>query len=174
MDRNAAVAWLVGAWFALTLFMALVATHNFKAVDAILGAPAAAAEEPIGKLGPEGARALMRYQASELNRFFFRCSESAQLVLWPVILILTRKRSVRVLGSAVLAALAAESLFLTPKIIALGRTLDFDPASANRAAFWRLHGAYSSLEVAKWALGAAAAWKVLRSGSEAEPGHSAF
>jgi hypothetical protein len=161
MDKRRVVASLLGAWFALTLFMAAVATQNFRAVDRLLAAPAPEAAESLRALGPEGARRLLRYQASELNRFFFRRSEEAQLALWVVVLIVARDRWTRMLGSAVLVALLVEFLFLTPRIISLGRAMDFAPASALRPLFWRLHGAYSTLELVKWVLGAWLGWRLL-------------
>ena len=141
--------------------MAAVATQNFRAVDRLLAAPAPEAAESLRALGPESARRLFRYQASEMNRFLFRRSEEAQLALWVIVLIVAPDRWTRVLGSAVLVALLAELLFLTPRIISIGRAMDFASGSPLGPAFWRLHGAYSALELVKWALGAGLGGRLL-------------
>jgi hypothetical protein len=49
-----------------------------------------------------------------------------------------------------------QRFLLTPEIVVLGRVIDFVPAtqaSPERARFWIMHAAYSSLEVLKWGLG---------------------
>ena len=66
--------FLLGAWLAAGLFMAMVATQNFRSVDRLLAKPSAAAAQQLHKLGPAG-RSLLRYQVSEQNRWFFETWE---------------------------------------------------------------------------------------------------
>src|SRR5258706_10493998 len=72
--------WLVGSWIAGSLFMILVATQNFRSVDRLLAAPATAAPR-IERMGRDEARAFLRYQVSEQNRWYFETWEKIQLAL---------------------------------------------------------------------------------------------
>ncbi|MGA2593273.1 MAG: hypothetical protein ABSH32_25435, partial [Bryobacteraceae bacterium] len=63
--------FLLGAWLACGLFMAMVATQNFRSVDRLLAKPAAPAAQQVARLGRDAARTLLRYQVSEQNRWYF-------------------------------------------------------------------------------------------------------
>src|SRR5229473_8285647 len=71
---------LLGAWIAGSLFMILVATQNFRSVELLLASPAGAAAQ-IDRMGHEEARAFLRYQVSEQNRWYFETWEKIQLAL---------------------------------------------------------------------------------------------
>jgi hypothetical protein len=146
--------WLTGGWMAGSLFMILVATQNFRSVDRLLAAPASAASQ-IEKLGRDQARAFLRYQVSEQNRWYFQTWEKIQLALGIALLAATFRQSRILLGlaAAIFALLLAERFYLTPEIVRLGRLIDFAPQAPERSAFWTFHGAYSSIELAKLALG---------------------
>ena len=154
-------ALLIGAWLAGSLFMIAVATHNLRSVDDLLKESPRAAAEVLSKLGQPHARSLLRFQAAELNRWYFTVWEWCQLVLGVgllITLVLSRRRSpvAAALCLLMLAATLAMRTFLTPAIIDLGRALDFMPAtqpSPTRDRFWTLHSAYSIIEVIKLVCG---------------------
>src|SRR5947208_14361422 len=84
--------WLLGAWMAGSLFMILVATQNFRSVDRLLAAPGRAGEQ-VEKMGRDEARAFLRYQVSEQNRWYFETWEMAQLALGIAVLYATFRQS---------------------------------------------------------------------------------
>jgi hypothetical protein len=152
--------FLLGAWLAAGLFMALVATQNFRSVDRLLAQPAAAAAEQLHKLGPAG-RMLLRYQAAEQNRWYFETWEIAQVgfgILLLLVLLFGSNETNLTLALPLLMLLIVlvQRFALTPQIVDLGRLIDFVPAaepSAERSRFWLLHSSYSGMELVKWALG---------------------
>ncbi len=110
-------------------------------------------------LGDE-ARVILRYQASEQNRYYFAKWEVIQLFLgsifFCVMLFGSREDKFTLLGVVLLLVLVAVQRFiLTPEITALGRLIDFVPAdqqSPERSRFWITHSAYAAVEVGKWVL----------------------
>jgi hypothetical protein len=146
-------------WLAGGLFLAWVATQNFREVDRLLSRADPVATLRLQPLGPD-ARAILRYQASEQNRWFFSAWESAQIVFGTAFLLVmlfgSRENKFVLLGIVVMLSLVALQKFLiTPELIALGRTIDFIPADAaspERSKFWVIHSAYSGVELFKWIL----------------------
>src|SRR5262249_3067782 len=150
--------WLLGAWIAGSLFMIMVATQNFRSVDRLLAAPSVPGAARIQTMGHDQARAFLRYQVSEQNRWYFETWEKTQLALGIALMaaILRQSKLLASLAGAMFALLLVERFYITPEIIRLGRLIDFLPLSASsqeRDVFWRFHGAYSSVELAKLALG---------------------
>ena len=79
---------LVGAWLMGCLFMDLVAIQNFRSVDRLLSAPSAQAASPIRAMGGhDPARAFLRYQVAEQNRWYFENWERMQIALGLVLLL---------------------------------------------------------------------------------------
>jgi hypothetical protein len=162
---------LMGAWMMGSIVVAFVATQNFRTVDRVLSAPAEADlwRKLDGKISREDARMILRHLASEMNRFYFRAWEGAQLLLGGLVLILLIRsdRSDVLTGSLVVALLVIVGvfiLFLTPQIVALGRRLDFvsrTPPPPEYARFWRFHITYTALEVVKLLLGGAVVVRLL-------------
>ena len=162
---------LVGAWLTGCLFMDLVATQNFRSVDRLLSTPSAQASEHIRAMGGhDAARAFLRYQVSEQNRWYFENWERIQIGLGLLLLLVLLFGSVPDrfavwLTVLMLAAVLAMHFFLTPEITRLGRSIDFTPQgtpSSERARFWNFHGAYSGAELVKLGLGVALAARLLR------------
>src|SRR6266478_3881985 len=148
---------LLGAWIAGSLFMIIVATQNFRSVDRLLAAPGRAGAQ-VETMGHDAARAFLRYQVSEQNRWYFETWEKVQLALGVALLAaLWRQGKVLIsLAALMFALLLAERFYMTPEIIRLGRLIDFVPpavSSPERDTFWRFHGAYSAVELLKLALG---------------------
>jgi hypothetical protein len=161
---------VLGAWLMGSVLMAVVATQNFRRVDRLLERPVPAAVKLVEDLGADGARSLLRYHASELNRFYFTTWETIQLGLGVglfFILLFGSPEGKLSLGLAMLMLLlvALMRFALTPEIVVLGRLIDFvpaDPPTPERHRFWVLHSAYSSLEVLKFLLGLALAVRLAR------------
>ncbi|MFN0166819.1 MAG: hypothetical protein ACKV22_10350 [Bryobacteraceae bacterium] len=148
------VSWILGAWLAGCVFMFWVATQNFRSVDRLLATPAPEAAALLAKAGRHDMRLLLRYHSSELNRLYFSGWEWAQLLLGAAAAAASAGfKSSRSMGGVVLflvALTAAEHWLLTPDIVSLGRAIDFVAGpTPERERFWKLHGAYSGIEVLK-------------------------
>lgn len=153
-------AFLIGAWLLGSLSMFFVATQNFQGVNRLLDVPSSQATLRIDQLGQDNARLFLRYQVSELNRFFFETWERSQLVLGAILVLVTLRESQRMpilaIPFAMLLMVAAAHWALTPEINRLGRLMDFVPnarETPNGQLFWRYHQIYSAMEVIKFLLG---------------------
>jgi len=153
---------LLGAWLGGCAFMDLVATGNFRSVERLLAAPSPKAAERIQAMGGhDAARAFLRYQVSEQNRWYFETWERGQIALGVVLFLVllfgaAADRGTLLLVLLMLAIVLAMRFFLTPEIIRLGRAIDFAAAGRpepNRTRFWAFHGAYSAGELLKLGLG---------------------
>jgi len=152
---------LLGGWLTGGLFMASVATQNFRSVDRLLAKPAAPARVQVEKLGQDSARALLRYQVAEQNRLYFETWGIVETVIgFALLLILlfgsTETNFTLLLALLMLLIAVIQRFVLTPEIVILGRVIDFVPAalpSPERSHFWMMHATYSSIEVLKWGLG---------------------
>ncbi|MBI4875887.1 MAG: hypothetical protein HY822_14720 [Acidobacteria bacterium] len=160
MSNRRFVICLLGMWLAGSLFLAAVASYNFRAVEQVLAAPPRPAAKTIDTLGPDSARMLLRYQVSELNRAYFEYWGLAQLALGTAVFALllfgTSEGKWAVALSLVAVLIAVVQRFLlTPDLVNYGRQLDFslnEARVAERARLAALHGAYSGAELFKWAL----------------------
>lgn len=177
MDSRRLACLILGAWMGCSLFMTALATTNFRLVDQLLDIPTVpAAAKQFQALGPVAARHMMRYQAGEVNRYFFETWGLVQIALAlaviGVIVFAVRARATQL---KVLLAMSAGALILvlinqfviTPSVIGIGRVLDFtDPAAfpAERARFWNYHRAYTTLEVTKMLICAGLTFVFLSSG----------
>jgi hypothetical protein len=158
MHARRLACFLLGLWLAGGLFMAWVATQSFHEVDRLLSHTDPTAIVHYQPLGDD-ARPLMRFQASEFNRYLFRSWENVQLAFGLAFLVLlilfwTRENKLVLGGVLLLLALtAAERLVLSPAITTLGRAIDFAAATSNvreRNQFWIAHTVYAAVEVTKW------------------------
>ena len=159
MHYTRIAAFFLGAWLLGSVFQAFVATRNFRVVDEALQAPPAQAGTMFQKLGPDSSRQLLRYLAGEENRQMFETWELAQLaigaVLTALLLFGVEKRLLAGLAGAMLALTLFQHLKLTPDLVWLGRSIDFQPANAEaqmHRQFWRLHGIYGGIELVKMLL----------------------
>ncbi|MCY3759383.1 MAG: hypothetical protein OXG96_16830 [Acidobacteria bacterium] len=151
---------LMGAWLMGTAFLWVVATENFRRVDAVLDGPRPDFHQRLEPLPAGEARVVLRFLASELNRFYFTVWGWSQLVLGGVILILSRRLSVDRFDLGLLGAMWVLSvvlaLWVTPSIIEIGRQVDFIPRSPpppQMDAFWRYHLAYTVTDLVKFGAG---------------------
>ena len=151
---------VIGAWLMGSVCMSLVATQNFYTIDRLIaerGNPAFASA--IDRLGSPLGRDLLRYLSSELNRFYFQIWNVTQCLFGGLALWLVAHRGARRAVVAMLAIVVLMVVYLTPAIVSLGRSLDFvprEPSPAGMQTFWILHAAYTSLEMIKLVIGAAA------------------
>lgn len=144
------IAFLLGAWLSGSLLMVVVATHNLGAVDRLMASPPPYAANRIETLGETNARVFLRFQASELNRWYFETWEWTQLALGLLLLATmiaggATRKSVLVFCGLMLLAVLAMRFVLTPEVTRLGRLIDFIPwdrRSVNRDQFWKYHTAY--------------------------------
>lgn len=154
MDPRRLKGWAIfcmALWLAGTVGMAVVATVNFYAIDPLIQAqanPAFAAD--IEKLGHDGTRALLYYFSSELNRLYFQYWNLAQLAVGILVLwIITRipgTGSAKWEVVAMLAIVLFLTVLITPRIISVGRSIDFVPRVPppdGLRTFGLLHAAYT-------------------------------
>jgi hypothetical protein len=169
MKRRLAIFFLA-VWLTGTLFMAVVATENFWAIDRLFAArPNPVFAATIEKFGDDNSRALVYYFSSELNRLYFQVWGILQIavgmfVLWCVVALPKASRSkwmvVSMLGISLLFAAV-----ITPSIVSVGRALDFvarDPAPPELRTFGLLHAAYTVLDGIKLILGIMVAFSLIR------------
>jgi len=173
---------LLGIWLTGGIFMAWVATENFRSADGLLSASDPAAMLRLRALGPGEGRALVRHQVAGQNRDLFETWEYAQLFLGIflfLLLLLATNEGKLSLGLALLMLVVVlpQRFWLTPAMDSLGRPLDFaldgGPPGAHTH-FLALHSSYLGMELVKWAAGIVLASmlifrKTRRSGSRKRP-----
>src|SRR5437762_5431235 len=138
MHNRRLACFILGGWLAGSLFMWMVATQNFKSVDRLLAAPAGPAAARIQDMGRDTARAFLRYQVSEQNRWYFETWEVIQLGLAAfLIAIAVVERSSGwwpvVLSTCMLLVVLIEHFYVTPEVVRLGRAIDFVALTAPSA-----------------------------------------
>jgi hypothetical protein len=171
---RSAMALLLGAWLIGMIIVGFIAAENFWIIDRLLATSLNPSfHKDVGLLAAGEARALLRYLVSEQNRFYFVWWGWAEIVLGLLLLgIALRLRDGRFASgiAAILVITAVMQLYLTPRLVVVGRALDFvprEPAPPQLATFGWLHAAYSTLDVVKLLLGFWLAWSLLRSQSAA-------
>lgn len=151
---------LMGAWLMGTVFLWVVATENFRRVDTVLRSPHSEFHQKLEPLPAGEARLVLRFLASELNRFYFTVWGWSQLILGGVILILSWRLAADRFDLGLLGAMwvlaAILILWVTPSIIEIGRQVDFIPRSPpppQMESFWRYHFAYTATDLVKFGVG---------------------
>lgn len=175
--RDRIALGLLGGWVIGTLILFTVAPSNFHTIDRLLRESSEAVfRAEVARVGEAGARQMLRYLASELNRLFFGLWNIAQLglgagvlgSLWGLGGAGRARRLVWLMLTLVLLML----LWLTPEITALGRRLDFmprDPAPPEMFRFRLLHAAYTAADLAKLGLGFAVIYQLVRRSPATDP-----
>ena len=164
MAIRKARSWAIfcmAVWLTGTVAMAIVATENFYRIDHIIGAqsnPVFASY--IEKLGRDAIHDVMYYYSSELNRLYFQFWNVIQLVvgvltLWLVVKVPGSRRAkwevVAMLGIALFL-----TILITPRIVSVGRSLDFVPRVPppdGLRTFGLLHATYTVLDGIQLILG---------------------
>jgi hypothetical protein len=152
--------FLLGAWLAGSLFMMLVASHNIAAVDRLMTSPPRQVSLSVELLSEPVARNFFRFQANELNRWYFETWEVAQIVLGAGLIAALvasgRRRSGLALSGLMLLTVVVMRFALTPQLTRLGRLIEFVPLgqrASERALFASFQTGYFALEILKLLLG---------------------
>ncbi len=150
-------AVLLGIWLAGTLLEWFIATQNFRTVDRVLSQGSQQLEEQSQPLSRDRLRVLFRHLASELNRYYFAAWGWAQLVLAAALLALLARLRITdsvswLLVGGMLALVVVLHFIVTPRLVELGRSIDFiprDPVPPEMGRFWKLHAAFTGLDAVK-------------------------
>ena len=164
MTIRKARSWAIfcmAVWLTGTVAMAIVATENFYRIDHIIGAQSNPVfVSYIEKLGRDAIHDVMYYYSSELNRLYFQFWNVIQLVvgvltLWLVVKVPGSRRAkwevVAMLGIALFL-----TILITPRIVSVGRSLDFVPRVPppdGLRTFGLLHATYTVLDGIQLILG---------------------
>lgn len=148
---------ILGAWLGATLLMWFVAAASFSTVDRVMRASNPQFVEATRQLGQDKPRGLLRFLASEINRTCFHAYGWAQVVLGVLLLLLLLRQTPRdavglVIAGAMLVLVLVLTLMVTPKITALGRSIDFvprNPPPPEMPRFRMLHAAFTGLDGVK-------------------------
>ena len=173
MSSRRLAVFLLGFWLGCTLFMGWVATHNFGSVDPILKQSDRRLQREIKDIGYDRVKTLLRFEAAELNRYYFYNWEWIQILLALVALVVlldatSGNRLTMVLIVSVLLLLLVQHFLVEPEVLELGRGLDFvaaDQLLDERRAFSTYHAYYSSIEVIKFLLLSVISVRMLMHGS---------
>jgi len=156
----------MGLWLMGTVLMAVVATQNFFTIDRLLKAgPHPKFTESVAKLGHDDARAVLYYFSSELNRLYFRYWDLAQLgvgilALWFVVRVPGANREKWAIV-AMLGVVLFLTALITPRIVSVGRNLDFVPRvppPPGLRTFGLLHATYTVLDGIMLVVGILVTW----------------
>ena len=155
------LCFLLGIWLVGGLLVAWFATENLSLADELATHPNPTAAAQLRTISAGTLRTVMRFQAAEENRRYFKFWEYAQLGLgaffFAFVLFGTQENKLfMAMILAMLFIVFLQRVFLTPELTSLGRELDFvrdGVASAERNRFWVLHGGYSMAELIKLGIG---------------------
>ena len=160
--RSLILCFLLGAWCAATLFMWQTAIQSFGVAESVQFSDEAALRATVDSLSGDSLRLVLRHQASEMNRLFFRGWGWVQLPLAVVACFLAwRSPGSRFVTSATIVMLlivVSLAAYVVPETVRLGRMMDFAGQSELpevRSMFWTLHHSYTGLDMLKFALGLA-------------------
>lgn len=155
MHARRFACFVLGLWLGGGLLVAWLTSVNLQVADHLVNDANPAARLELKVSGPN-SRALLRYQAAEENRRYYRIWGAAQLMLgfafFALMLFGSRESKYLLGGILVLLLLVVFELTLvTPALTAQGRLLDFAPAaSAERNRYWVLENSYRAIEAVKW------------------------
>lgn len=141
--------------------MGYVSSQSYVTVERILNSPPGPVAKDLEDLGSDITRQLLRYEASELNRFLAQVWAVVQLGLGAALFasaLLTSHRSKFILGltAAMFLMVVYQMAAIQPSLNALGRSFDFLPPGAaqrERDSYQTQHIWYLVLEVLKIILG---------------------
>jgi hypothetical protein len=173
MSSRRISVFLLGFWLACMMFMGWVAMHNLGSVDPILKQSDRQLQREIKDIGYDRVKTLLRFEAAELNRYFFYKGEWLQLLLALITtLVLLDATSANKLTMVIMAGMIlmilVQHFLIEPEMVELGRGLDFAAADQmldERRAFSTYHTYYSSIEVIKIALVSLISVRMLLHGS---------
>ena len=169
MHTRRLASFILGAWMLGSLLMVFVIYQNGVNVDKVMNNPPGPVAKDIEDLGSDITRMLLRFQATEMNRFLYETWGVGQigigLALLSAVTFTSHRSKFLMFGSAAMILLVVIQVFYTTSsMAALGRTFDFMPA--NAALKERdLYQGYSTMntlaEILKLLLGAGLAVRLL-------------
>lgn len=169
MHTRRLASFILGAWILGSLLVIFVVYQNGLNVEKVMNNPPGPVAKDIEDLGSDITRMLLRFQATEMNRFLYETWGIAQigigLAFLSAVTFTAHRSKFLVAGAAGAILLVAFQVFYTTaSMAALGRTFDFLPI--NAALKERdLYQSYSTLntvaEVLKLLLGAALTVRLL-------------
>jgi hypothetical protein len=151
----------MAVWLTGTVAMGIVATENFFTIYRLVDAqpnPTFAAD--IDKFGHDTVFDLLYYYSSELNRLYFQYWNVVQLAvgiftLWLIVKIPGANRA-KWEVVAMLGIVLFLTVLITPRIVSVGRSLDFVPRVPppdGLRTFGLLHATYTVLDGIQLILG---------------------
>ncbi len=157
MHTRRLATFLLGLWLGGIVFMGVIATHNLVSAHNVARLAERQSRTVVDSVGPDNVIALLRFQAAELNRWYFNLWGIVQVLIGlGVVLLLSKSFGVSrwmiAVSTSMLTAALIQALIITPKVIDIGRVLDFAAPSAyyaERTAFKAYHAAYSTIELLK-------------------------
>ncbi|MEO8131613.1 MAG: hypothetical protein ABI822_31255, partial [Bryobacteraceae bacterium] len=161
MHTRRLASFLVGAWMLASLIFGFVSVQNLSNVDKILASPPGPVAKDIEDLGGDITRQLLRYQASQFNRFLTETWGVAQIGLGAAVLsavLFTAHRSRFLIFSTCVMILIAiiQVAYIRPAMDAMGRSFDFLPlgaAARERDSYQSYATMYTVAEVVKLLIG---------------------
>jgi len=117
------------------LLMIFISYQNMVNVDRIMGNPPGPVAKDIEDLGSDITRMLLRYQASEMNRFIFNTWGVGQigigLAFLSAVTFTAHRSKFLLIGGAVAVLLAGiQVMYTMHSMMAIGRAFDFLPINA--------------------------------------------
>ena len=164
MENRKARSWAIfcmAVWLTGTVMMAIVATENFYTIYRLVDAqPNATFAADIEKFGHDATFDLLYYFSSELNRLYFQYWNLAQLAigilaLWLIVKVPGANRQ-KWEVVAMLAIVLFLTVLITPRMVSIGRDLDFVPRTPppdGLRTFGLLHAAYTVFDGVELILG---------------------
>jgi len=174
MSSRRISVFLLGFWLAFMMFMGWVAMHNLGSVDPILKQSDRQLQREIKDIGYDRVKTLLRFEAAELNRYFFYKGVWLQLLLALITtLVLLDATSANKLTMVIMAGMIlmilVQHFLIEPEMVELGRGLDHfrldQEMLDERRAFRTYHTYYSSIELIKIALVSLISLRMLLHGS---------
>lgn len=172
MHYRRIVCLILGLWLGGGILMAWFGARSFQSVKRVMNESNPVFAVQTRPLGPATTRMILRYQIAEENRFLFQHWEYMQLILgvfffsYMLFGTLEGKFSL-VLALTMLVLTGLQRFGISPELGNVGKTLDYVPAdmaSAERAKFWLLHGAYLGCEALKYGMALVLLALVMRRG----------
>jgi len=169
MHHRRLATLLLGAWLAGSLFMADVATGNFRAINQVLESPAPVMTESLDTVGADKVRMILRMLAAEQNRRHFERWEWAQIALGlglALTLVFGTHPGRITLGvcGLLLVLVVVQRWLLSPELATSTKALELlnpNEISAEKARFEIYHRVYSGIELAKIGLAVGLAARLL-------------
>jgi hypothetical protein len=174
MKNHPLLAFVLGCWLGGSILMMAVVSYNFAGFEDLFARnPQLAEHAGFDPRDTDAKKAsLLWVHAAELNRVFFQGWNRAQFVLGGLALVLAvaarAPRLPLILLALGLALVLLTHLALEPRIVELGRQLDFRPRTPPPpmlAAFQAAHRDYFIADTARFVLVLAAGGLLLLRGS---------